>query len=95
MRFSERRRTLLMYLPMLLFTWLGASAASLASQRRRPIGLADFLIICILCPGRMSRRERFTMSKLILGLSCGVLFGLLSVGLMLPTKFTETPEPSD
>jgi hypothetical protein len=29
------------------------------------------------------------MSKLILGLSCGVLFGLLSVGLMLPMKFTD------
>jgi hypothetical protein len=29
------------------------------------------------------------MSKLILGLTCGVLFGLMSAGLMLPMKFTD------
>jgi hypothetical protein len=29
------------------------------------------------------------MSKLILGLNCGVLFGLVSAGLMLPMKFTD------
>jgi len=29
------------------------------------------------------------MSKLILGLICGVGFGLLSVGMMLPMKFTD------